>query len=130
MKDSNVTTLPTRRRGDSAAPPTEPARRSSPAFASTSQHFDEPFADALLAQARAERDARANALITRNIENRLRADKLRRRELATARMEGFDKGEERGYRHGWYWGLGIGIAIGGSVVWLCIKAGIYMALRT
>lgn len=125
MNDTtNVLNMPARRRSDA---PAEPERRSSPAFASVPvlppSPLDEPFADAMIAADRANRAKRLAAAAARRMEDALAAQQLRRKELLQARDEGFARGDAHGYREGWYWGLALGLIVGGSMVAIALKAG-------
>lgn len=121
---TNVLTLPARRRDD----PTD-THRSTPAFAVPVppplpfDGHDEPFADSLLAQARANRLHAANVALARNEQARLQANQLQKNQLNEAYRAGHDIGLGHGFTRGWYWGLGIGAIAGGSAVALLIKAG-------
>lgn len=117
---TNVHDLPTRRRDD-----TGDTHRSTPAYAVLVQppcEYDEPFADALIAQARQRRLHAANVVLAKRTEERLADEQLRKNQLNEAHRAGHNLGLDLGFTRGWYWGLGFGVVIGGSVVALALKA--------
>ena len=126
---TNALTMPSRRRDDTVINVTAgDTHRSTPAFAVAVPPplpfgNDEPFAGALLAQARANRMHAANVALAKHAEERLAAEQLRKNQLSEAHRHGQDIGIGQGFTRGWYWGLGFGVLIGCAVMYLCIKAG-------
>lgn len=123
---TNVLTLPARRRDDAAE--AGATHRSTPAFATPVPpplpfDGDEPFADALLAESRARRRHAANVALARNTQARLEAEQLRNNQINDAYDAGYDMALGHGFNRGWQWGLAFGFMIGGTVTYLCIKAG-------
>lgn len=125
---TNVLTLPARRRDDSGD-----TARSTPAYAVPVPlpfENDEPFADSLLAQARTRRMHAANVALAKHAEQRMAAEQLRKNQLNEAYRSGHDIGLGHGFTRGWYWGLAVGTGIGGSVVAIALKAGVFVARLT
>lgn len=120
---TNVHTLPARRRDDAGG-----THRSTPAYAVPVPpplpfYGDEPFADAMLAQDRAKRAQAAGVALARRTEERMQAEQLQRNQLVQARTEGHNLGLDLGFKRGWYWGLGFGVLMGGTLVYLCAQFG-------
>lgn len=124
MPDCTVTHLHTRRRDDAPAVASD-TLRSTPAFAVPLPlpfDNDEPFADALLAQARAKRLHAAKVALAQREEDRLQAEQLRNNQLNEAHRAGYAIGLGHGFTRGWYWGLCFGAVLASAITYLCIKA--------
>lgn len=74
---------------------------------------DEPFADSLLAQARAERLHASKVAFAKHAEERKPADRRRKSQQNKAHARGMARGRAKVHTRGRYWGL-----LRGAVQWL------------